>query len=139
MTKRKNRMVFVALLIVGAILAVTLLFKALGENANYFFSPTQVAQGEAPTNRSFRLGGLVVKGSFKRKNLTANFEVTDYKNKFTIEYTGILPDLFREGQGIITTGSLVGDIFIATKVLAKHDENYMPPEVIDALEKGKQY
>ncbi len=132
-------MVLVALLIGGAILAITLLFQALGSNTNFFYSPTEVAEGKAPVGKSFRLGGLVAPGSVKRKDLTVNFDVTDNKNKFNIEYTGILPDLFREGQGIITTGSLVKGTFIATEVLAKHDENYMPPEVADALEKAKQY
>ncbi|CAC9654993.1 cytochrome c maturation protein CcmE [bacterium endosymbiont of Bathymodiolus sp. 5 South] len=138
MTKRQNRMVLVALLIAGAILAVTLLFQALGNNSNYFYSPTEVAQGKAPIDRSFRLGGMVAVGSFKREDLKSTFDVTDYKNKFSIEYTGILPDLFREGQGIITTGSLVNGRFIATEVLAKHDENYMPPEVADALKQAQE-
>ncbi|CAC9435850.1 Cytochrome c-type biogenesis protein CcmE, heme chaperone [uncultured Gammaproteobacteria bacterium] len=138
MTKRQNRMVLVALLIAGAILAVTLLFQALGNNSNYFYSPTEVAQGKAPIDRSFRLGGMVAVGSFKREDLKSTFDVTDYKNKFSIEYTGILPDLFREGQGIITTGSLINGRFIATEVLAKHDENYMPPEVADALKQAKE-
>jgi cytochrome c-type biogenesis protein CcmE len=131
-------MVLVALLIAGAILAVTLLFQALGNNSNYFYSPTEVAQGKAPIDRSFRLGGMVAVGSFKREDLKSTFDVTDYKNKFSIEYTGILPDLFREGQGIITTGSLVNGRFIATEVLAKHDENYMPPEVADAIKQAKE-
>jgi cytochrome c-type biogenesis protein CcmE len=91
---------------------------ALGNNSNYFYSPTEVAQGKAPIDRSFRLGGMVAVGSFKREDLKSTFDVTDYKNKFSIEYTGILPDLFREGQGIITTGSLVNGRFIATEVLA---------------------
>jgi cytochrome c-type biogenesis protein CcmE len=138
MTKRQNRMVLVALLLSGAVLAITLLLQALGSNTNYFYSPTEVAEGKAPIGKTFRLGGLVAKGSVIRKDMMVSFDVTDNKNKFTIEYTGILPDLFREGQGIITTGSLVGEIFIATEVLAKHDENYMPPEVADALEKSKK-
>jgi cytochrome c-type biogenesis protein CcmE len=138
MTKRQNRMVLVALLFAGAVLAITLLLQALGSNTNYFYSPTEVAEGKAPIGKTFRLGGLVAKGSVIRKDMMVSFDVTDNKNKFTIEYTGILPDLFREGQGIITTGSLVGEIFIATEVLAKHDENYMPPEVADALEKSKK-
>ena len=138
MTKRQNRMVLVALLLAGAVLAITLLLQALGRNTNYFYSPTEVAEGKAPIGKTFRLGGLVAKGSVIRKDMMVSFDVTDNKNKFTIEYTGILPDLFREGQGIITTGSLVGEIFIATEVLAKHDENYMPPEVADALEKSKK-
>ncbi|MDB3972414.1 cytochrome c maturation protein CcmE [Candidatus Thioglobus sp.] len=138
MTKRQNRMVLVALLLAGAVLAITLLLQALGSNTNYFYSPTEVAEGKAPIGKTFRLGGLVAKGSVIRKDMMVSFDVTDNKNKFTIEYTGILPDLFREGQGIITTGSLVGETFIATEVLAKHDENYMPPEVADALEKSKK-
>ncbi|NYT26883.1 cytochrome c maturation protein CcmE [Candidatus Thiodubiliella endoseptemdiera] len=137
MTKRQNRMVLVAVLVAGAILAVTLLLQALGSNTNYFYSPTEVAEGKAPVGKSFRLGGLVAVGSFKREDLKSTFKVTDNKKSFTIQYTGILPDLFREGQGIITTGSLKGDIFVATEVLAKHDENYMPPEVADALKKAK--
>ena len=138
MTKRQNRMVLVALLLSGAVLAITLLLQALGSNTNYFYSPTEVAEGKAPIGKTFRLGGLVAKGSVIRKDMMVSFDVTDNKNKFTIEYTGILPDLFREGQGIITTGSLVGETFIATEVLAKHDENYLPPEVADALEKSKK-
>ena len=138
MTKRQNRMVLVALLVAGAVLAVTLLIQALGSNTNYFYSPTEVAEGKAPTGKNFRLGGLVAKGSVKRKDMLVSFDVTDNKNTFRIEYTGILPDLFKEGQGIITTGSLVGETFIATEVLAKHDENYMSPEVADALEKAKK-
>ncbi|SFV87554.1 Cytochrome c-type biogenesis protein CcmE, heme chaperone [hydrothermal vent metagenome] len=128
----------VVMLVAGAILAVTLIFQALGSKANFFYSPTEVAEGKAPLDRSFRLGGLVVVGSFKREDLKSTFDVTDNKRTFTIQYTGILPDLFREGQGIITTGSLKNGIFVATEVLAKHDENYMPPEVIDALEKAKK-
>ncbi len=131
-------MVLVALLVAGAILAITLLLQALGSNTNYFYSPTEVAEGKAPVGKSFRLGGLVANGSVVRENMTVNFEVTDNKETFKINYTGILPDLFREGQGIITTGSLVNGTFIATEVLAKHDENYMPPEVADALEKAEK-
>ena len=137
MTKRQNRMVLVALLVAGAILAITLLIQALGSNTNYFYSPTEVAQGKAPVGKSFRLGGLVAKDSVVRKDMKVTFKVTDNANAFTIEYTGILPDLFREGQGIITTGSLIDGTFMATEVLAKHDENYMPPEVADALSKAQ--
>lgn len=137
MTKRQNRMILVGLLVAGAILAVTLLLQALGSNTNYFYSPTDVVQEKAPVGKSFRLGGLVATGSVKRKDLTVNFAVTDNKNSFDVEYTGILPDLFREGQGIITTGSLIDGKFVATEVLAKHDENYMPPEVAEALKKNQ--
>ena len=130
-------MILVGLLVAGAILAVTLLLQALGSNTNYFYSPTDVVQEKAPIGKSFRLGGLVAAGSVKRKDLTVNFAVTDNKNSFDVEYTGILPDLFREGQGIITTGSLIDGKFVATEVLAKHDENYMPPEVAEALKKNQ--
>ncbi len=138
MTKRQNRMILVALLVVGVGLAGYLGLKAFNENLLYFFSPTDVVDGKAPKGKSFRLGGLVAKDSVKRDGLKVNFDVTDNINTFSIEYVGILPDLFREGQGIITTGSLIDNTFVATEVLAKHDENYMPPEVADALEKAKK-
>ena len=133
-------MVLVALLLAGAILVAIFVTKALDGAANYFYSPTEVAEGKAPIGKSFRLGGLVAKGSVKRKDMTVNFDVTDNKNTFRIEYTGILPDLFKEGQGVIATGSLVGGVFVAEPngVLAKHDENYMSPEVAEALEKAKK-
>ena len=136
MTKRQNRMVLVALLVAGAILAITLLIQALGSNTNYFYSPTEVAQGKAPVGKSFRLGGLVAKDSVIRKDMKVTFKVTDKANEFTIEYTGILPDLFREGQGIVVEGIFQNNKLIASQVLAKHDENYMPPEVADALIKN---
>jgi cytochrome c-type biogenesis protein CcmE len=99
--------------------------------------PQAIIQKPSQYNKNC-LGGMVAVGSFKREDLKSTFDVTDYKNKFSIEYTGILPDLFREGQGIITTGSLINGRFIATEVLAKHDENYMPPEVADALKQAKE-
>ncbi|MBT3187103.1 MAG: cytochrome c maturation protein CcmE [Candidatus Thioglobus sp.] len=136
MTKRQNRMTLVALLVAGVSLAGYLGLQAFNENLLYFFSPTDVVDGKAPKGKSFRLGGLVAKNSVKRDGLKVNFDVTDNANTFSIEYVGILPDLFREEQGIITTGSLVNGTFIATEVLAKHDENYMPPEVADALKKS---
>ncbi len=137
MKKRQSRMIFVALLVLGAGLAGYLGLKAFNENLLYFFSPTDVVEGRAPTGKSFRLGGLVGVNSVKRDGIKVNFDVTDNANTFNVEYKGILPDLFREGQGIITTGSLINGAFVATEVLAKHDENYMPPEVADALEKTK--
>ncbi|MBW5290412.1 MAG: Cytochrome c-type biogenesis protein CcmE, heme chaperone [Candidatus Ruthia sp. Asou_11_S2] len=137
MTKRQNRMTLVALLVIGVSLSGYLGLKAFNENLLYFFSPTDVTEGKAPKGKSFRLGGMVTKGSVKRDGIKVMFDVTDYATTFRISYSGILPDLFKEGQGIITTGSLVNGIFMATEVLAKHDENYMPPEVADALEKAK--
>jgi cytochrome c-type biogenesis protein CcmE len=112
--------------------------KAFSENLLYYFSPTDVTEGKAPEGKSFRLGGLVSMNSVKRDGIKVTFDVTDNANSFTIKYEGILPDLFREGQGIITTGSLVDGIFIATEVLAKHDENYMPPEVAESLKKSAE-
>ena len=138
MTKRQNRMILVALLVAGTSLAAYLGLKAFNENLLYFFSPTDVVNGKAPSGKSFRLGGLVANGSAKREGIKVAFDVTDNQNTFTVKYEGILPDLFREGQGIITTGSLKNGTFMATEVLAKHDENYMPPEVADALKNAKK-
>jgi len=138
MTKRQNRMILVALLVAGTSLAAYLGLKAFNENLLYFFSPTDVVNGKAPSGKSFRLGGLVANGSVKREGIKVAFDVTDNLNTFTVKYEVILPDLFREGQGIITTGSLKNGSFMATEVLAKHDENYMPPEVADALKNAKK-
>jgi len=138
MTKRQNRMILVALLVAGTSLAAYLGLKAFNENLLYFFSPTDVVNGKAPSGKSFRLGGLVANGSVKREGIKVAFDVTDNLNTFTVKYEGILPDLFREGQGIITTGSLKNGTFMATEVLAKHDENYMPPEVADTLKNAKK-
>ncbi|MDC0446650.1 cytochrome c maturation protein CcmE [Gammaproteobacteria bacterium] len=138
MTKRQNRMILVALLVAGTSLAAYLGLKAFNENLLYFFSPTDVVNGKAPSGKSFRLGGLVANGSVKREGIKVAFDVTDNLNTFTVKYEGILPDLFREGQGIITTGSLKNGSFMATEVLAKHDENYMPPEVADTLKNAKK-
>ena len=131
-------MILVVLLVAGTSLAAYLGLKAFNENLLYFFSPTDVVNGKAPNGKSFRLGGLVANGSVKREGIKVAFDVTDNQNTFTVKYEGILPDLFREGQGIITTGSLKNGTFMATEVLAKHDENYMPPEVADALKNTKQ-
>jgi cytochrome c-type biogenesis protein CcmE len=131
-------MLLVALLVAGTSLAAYLGLKAFNENLLYFFSPTDVVNGKAPNGKSFRLGGLVANGSVKREGIKVAFDVTDNQNTFTVKFEGILPDLFREGQGIITTGSLKDGTFMATEVLAKHDENYMPPEVADALKNAKK-
>ena len=137
--KRKQRLIVVLFIVFGAAIAVGLAAYALRENINLFYSPTQIADGEAPEEVRIRAGGMVVDGSVKRDpdSLKVQFAVTDYQSQVVIEYTGILPDLFREGQGIVAQGSLNSDgILIATEVLAKHDENYMPPEVAEALEKA---
>ena len=135
MTPRQKRMTFVAVLVAGVAIAITLALQAFNENLLYFFSPSQVKAGEAPVDHSFRLGGLVVEGSVDRDadSLKINFDLTDTAETISVQYEGILPDLFREGQGIVATGKVVGNLFIADQVLAKHDENYMPPEVADTL------
>jgi cytochrome c-type biogenesis protein CcmE len=134
-------MIFVGVMVVGVAAAVTLALLAIGENMLYFFSPTQIENGEAPLGRTLRVGGLVVPGSVVREpgSLTIQFELTDNRELLTVRFSGILPDLFREGQGIVATGSLKPDgLFVAAEVLAKHDEQYMPPEVAEALELAKQ-
>ncbi|MCG6887856.1 MAG: cytochrome c maturation protein CcmE [Proteobacteria bacterium] len=140
MKARHKRLGFILVGLVILGLAAVLVFKALDKNLSYFFSPTEVVQHQAPENHVFRLGGLVEQGSLKREEgLTVRFSVTDKANTIIVRYTGILPDLFKEGQGVIAQGRLgTGGVFVADEVLAKHDENYMPPEVADALEKGHQ-
>ena len=133
---RRRRLFGVGLIIIGVGIAVALGLAAFQENLRFFISPTQVAQGEAPMDRAFRLGGLVKDGSVWRDpdSLRVRFIITDTLEEVEVEYTGILPDLFREGQGIVTLGRLDGNRrFQAEEVLAKHDENYLPPEVSDAL------
>ena len=135
--KRKKRMAFVIAIVVGVSVAVGLSLYALNQNINLFFSPTQIAAGEAPVGQRIRAGGMVVDGSVKRdqQTLKVRFGLTDYESNVTVEYTGILPDLFREGQGIVAQGAMNEQgIFIASEVLAKHDEEYMPPEVQEALD-----
>ena len=121
-------------------IAAALVLNAFQSNLVFFFSPTQVAQAEAPKDRAFRIGGLVEVGSVKRdpNGLTVNFIVTDTAKAVPVTYTGMLPDLFQEGKGVVARGKLRGDgVFVADQVLAKHDENYMPPEAAEALEKAK--
>ncbi len=136
---RKQRLLIVlgALLLLGV--AVGLAAWALRENLNAFYAPMDIANGNAPVDRRIRAGGLVVAGSLKRdgESLHVEFEITDGKATVPVSYDGILPDLFREGQGILATGKLAADgHFTAEEVLAKHDEKYMPPEVKDAMEKA---
>ena len=138
MTPRRRRMTMVIMLVVGIGIAAALATTAFQSNLLYFIDPSEVVQGKAPANRSFRLGGMVKEGSVQRQQdgLTVRFDVTDYAESVTIQYTGILPDLFREGQGIIANGRLNEQgIFVASEVLAKHDEEYMPPEVAASLKK----
>jgi len=137
---RKKRLALIVLMVTGIGIGLGFALKALNENIMLFISPSDVAQGKAPRDRLFRIGGMVVNGSVSRpgEGLTVQFELTDNVNNVTVRYRGILPDLFREGQGIIANGKLVEDgVFVAQEVLAKHDENYMPPEVAAAMQKAQ--
>ncbi|MGE5153134.1 MAG: cytochrome c maturation protein CcmE [Bdellovibrio bacteriovorus] len=136
MKARQKRLVLVGLAIVGVGAAAALALTALQSNISYFFSPTQVMAKEAPADHVFRLGGLVSAGTVQRAEdgLTVTFDVTDTVETVKVSYTGILPDLFKEGQGAVARGRLGADgVFYAEEVLAKHDEEYMPPEVADTL------
>ena len=136
---RKQRLILVVSILVGLAIACGLMFYALRQNINLFFTPQQVMAGEAPLDTQMRVGGLVEEGSVVRdqQTLDVQFVLTDGKGRFTVHYQGILPDLFREGQGIVANGTLIStNRFEAEEVLAKHDETYMPPEVQDALEKA---
>lgn len=138
----RKRKLFLLLFIVSVLMLVTgLILYALRQNISLFYTPTQIANGEATKKRNIRVGGMVVKGSIMRstKNLAVQFKLTDYKKTIIINYQGILPDLFREEQGIVALGELdEHQHFIAKEVLAKHDANYMPPEVKAALSKTKK-
>ena len=138
---RKKRLSLIVLMVVGVSVGVGFALNALNENIMFFFSPADIHAGKAPVNKDFRIGGVVVEGTVARpgEGLTVEFDLTDNDSVVKVKYTGILPDLFREGQGIIANGRLnsSGD-FIAAEVLAKHDENYMPPEVMDAMKESGQ-
>ncbi|MBF0218325.1 MAG: cytochrome c maturation protein CcmE [Gammaproteobacteria bacterium] len=140
MKAREKRlvMVLVGMTVLG--LSGWLVFNALGNNLSYFFSPSEIAEGKAPQDHVFRLGGLVVPNSLQRgEGVDVHFVVTDNAKSIDVLYSGILPDLFMEGQGVIAQGKIRADgTFVADEVLAKHDENYMPPEVADALEQAHQ-
>jgi cytochrome c-type biogenesis protein CcmE len=136
---RKKRLFIVLVIIAGVGVAVALALSALQQNINLFYTPTQIANGDAPQDTRIRAGGLVEEGSVKRSSdsLETDFVVTDGAKRVTIRFSGILPDLFREGQGIVAMGKLdAQNVLIADEVLAKHDENYMPPEVMQALEQS---
>lgn len=136
MTRRQQRMVAVAAIVAGIAGAAALGLTALQKNLLYFYTPTQLLGGEVPPATAVRLGGLVIGGSVVREpdSLRVHFDLTDGDRKVTVSYQGVLPDLFREGQGIVAQGRLGPEgVFAATEVLAKHDENYMPPEIAAAL------
>lgn len=136
---RRKRLGYVLLLLAGVGASVFFASQAMKENLMFFYSPTQVEAGEAPSGARFRLGGLVKTGSVQREegNIEVRFVLTDTKAEITVSFSGILPDLFREGQGIVAHGRMgVGGLFMADEVLAKHDENYMSPEVVEALKEA---
>ncbi len=133
---KQKRLTLILLMVAGIAIATFFGLRAFNDNLMYFFSATDVIEGKAPKDHLFRLGGMVVKGSVVRQpsGLTVRFVLTDMAKEVTVEYTGILPDLFREGQGIVANGKLdANGVFIAQEVLAKHDENYMPPEVAGSM------
>ncbi|MDP8985817.1 MAG: cytochrome c maturation protein CcmE [Pseudomonadota bacterium] len=138
MTPRRKRLLVVLAILGGVSASVALAVMASRENIMFYYDPSQVVAGKAPAAKRFRIGGMVVKGSVARKpgDLQVRFVLTDYAHQVPVEYTGVLPDLFREGQGIIAHGTLGADgAFVADEVLAKHDEKYMPPEVAASLKK----
>jgi cytochrome c-type biogenesis protein CcmE len=138
MTPRVRRGAFVAGLVVALGVATALVANAFRSNLVFFYSPSQVAAKESPAGRTFRLGGLVERGSLKREGLAVQFLVTDTVRRVPVRYQGILPDLFKEGKGVVAQGQVGADgVFVAREVLAKHDENYMPPEAGAALARAR--
>jgi cytochrome c-type biogenesis protein CcmE len=140
MTPRQRRTTLIIGGLVAIGLATFLVLRAFNENLVFFYTPTQIASKEAPVNKNFRIGGMVVQNSLQREpgGLKVAFVVTDMVNSTPVEYNGILPDLFKEGKGVVAQGKLNGQgVFVASQVLAKHDENYMPPEAKSALDAAK--
>ena len=133
MKTRHKRIAIVVGGVAVVAVAATLVLQAFQSNLVFFYSPSQISTKEAPVGRTFRLGGLVVAGSVKRDGVKVNFEVTDTAKTVPVRFAGILPDLFKEGKGVVAQGQLVNGVFEAKEVLAKHDENYMPPEAAEAL------
>ena len=141
MKRRHKRIGFIIAGLAGLAIAAGLALNAFQDNLVFFFSPSQVAAKEAPTGRTFRVGGLVQEGTVKRDTdgLTVRFTVTDTAQSIPVVYKGILPDLFKEGRGCVAQGRMNADgVFYADQIMAKHDENYMPPEAAEALDKAKQ-
>lgn len=138
-TRHFRRLIFVMLLIAAAFVIVSLVLLALKQNMNLYYTPEEVMQGKAPLNTRLRVGGMVLKNTVVRaEGLNVRFQVTDYVETLQVQYNGILPDLFREGKGMVAVGKLISKKeFVAEEVLAKHDENYMPPEVAKALQKKR--
>ncbi|MGI9027204.1 MAG: cytochrome c maturation protein CcmE [Burkholderiaceae bacterium] len=138
MTPRRRRFVIAGGVLLAVGIVVGLILNAFQSNLVFFYSPSQVAQHEAPNGRSFRIGGMVEKGSLQRDGTRVSFIVTDTAKSIPVEYVGILPDLFKEGKGVVAQGKLENGVFVAREILAKHDENYMPPEAADAVKRAQQ-
>ena len=138
MTPRRKRFAIAGGVLVAVGIVVGLILNAFQSNLVFFYSPSQVAQHEAPAGRAFRIGGMVEKGTLQRDGTNVQFVVTDTAKSIPVRYVGILPDLFKEGKGVVAQGKLEGDVFVAREILAKHDENYMPPEATEALKRAQQ-
>jgi cytochrome c-type biogenesis protein CcmE len=138
MKPRHKRLALIGGIVASAAVATGLVLNAFQSNMVFFYSPTQVAANEAPTSRTFRVGGLVQQGTVKRDGLNVNFVVTDTAKTVSVRYVGILPDLFQEGKGVVAQGQMINGVFVAREVLAKHDENYMPPEAADAIQRAQK-
>ncbi len=133
---RQKKLIWVLAVLLGAVVAVSLILYAIRNQTDYYFDPTAIAAGQAPEAKRIRAGGMVVAGSVQRDpsdQLNIQFKITDYKAVVPVSYRGVLPDLFAENSGIVATGELQDGVFVASEVLAKHDENYMPPEVAKSL------
>lgn len=140
-SRRKKRLLWLLFSLAGLSVVVALVLYALSEQASYYYDPSQVLAGEAPENTPIRAGGMVVAGSVVRNPdnpTTVDFKVTDFEAVLPMRHTGILPDLFKENSGVVAVGELVNGVFVASEVLAKHDENYMPPEVAKSLKNQHQ-
>ncbi len=138
MKPRHKRLAVAGAIVAAAGAATALVLNAFQSNLVFFYSPSQVVAHEAPSMRTFRLGGLVERGTVKRDGTMVSFIVTDTAKSIPVRFTGILPDLFKEGKGVVAQGQLQDGVFVAREVLAKHDENYMPPEAAEALKRAQQ-
>ncbi len=138
MKPRHKRLAIAGGVVAAVGVVVALVLNAFQSNLVFFYSPSQIAAHEAPQARTFRVGGMVEKGSLQRDGTDVSFVVTDTARSISVHYTGILPDLFKEGKGVVAQGKLEGGVFVAREVLAKHDENYMPPEAAEALKRAQQ-
>ena len=139
MTPRQKRFAIIGGVLVALAGATALVLNAFRSNMVFFYTPTQIAAGEAPKERTFRLGGLVRQGSVKRDGIVVSFVVTDTAKDVAVQFEGTLPDLFKEGKGVVAQGAInASGTFVAKEVLAKHDENYMPPEAAEALKRAGQ-